>query len=89
SHVGLHAQRAVVLALLDRDDEARRELDAALSLSENTPHLDRKLGMQRVWLPPGLSSGRFPDSAIVRPSPGAMSVAAEPICDFLRNRLNT
>ena len=86
SNVGWHAQRAVLLSLLQKNADSRRELDSAFALSEATPHLDRKLAMQQIWLPPPLATDRFPASAIVRPSTSSMWVRAEPLCDFLRKQ---
>lgn len=84
SNVGWHAQRAVLLWLLEQRAASQIELQAALALSEATPHSDRKLAMQQIWLPPALAAGRFPPEAVMRPSAGSPWVQAEPVCDFLR-----
>lgn len=83
SNVALHVQRAVILALLDKPAEARRAAQDAFKLSEATPHLDRKLGMLQVWLPPPLAAAHFPQSATVRLG-SSMWVQAEPLCALLR-----
>lgn len=85
SSVAHHAQLAVILTLLERQADARVEIDTAFALSEATPHLDRKLKKQRIWLPAALT--RFPPPAIERPVPGSSWVWAEPLCQFLRSKL--
>jgi hypothetical protein len=47
----LHAQLASVLALQGDWDDALAAADVAEQLSNETPHLDRKLAAVQVWLP--------------------------------------
>ena len=82
SSVALHAQRAVVLRLIGALDASRQARETAFALSDASPHADRKLDMQLVWLPPALT--KFPEPAVVRPSPGSTRAKAEPLLEFLR-----
>jgi len=84
SSVALHAQLGVILALLERTAESQQEVERAFALSEATPHLDRKMKKQQIWLPAALAV--FPPSAIERPSPESGWTAAEPLCRLLRNK---
>lgn len=84
SSVAHRAQHAVILALLDDYDAAQDELTSAFTLSTRTPHLDRKLQMQQVWLPESLAL--FPEQAIVRPTARSAWVKAEPLCEHLRKK---
>ncbi|MCC6512101.1 MAG: O-antigen ligase family protein [Pirellulaceae bacterium] len=92
SSVAIHAQNAVVLAWLNRSGAPNsepglsqdRELQEVYALSDATPHTNRQLAAQQVWLPPPLDAF-FPGETIVRPVPGSPWVKAEPLCDFLRN----
>lgn len=51
SNVALRAQMAANHAIAGKWPEAKRELDAAVELDAQTPHLDKKLSNQRLWLP--------------------------------------
>lgn len=84
SSAALHAQLGVILALLDKHAEAHAEFDRAFALSDATPHLDRKLKRQQIWLPAPLAP--FPSETIQRPARGSNWVAAEPLCRFLRTK---
>lgn len=82
SSISLHAQRAIVLTLMKHAEAAQNELSSAFALSDATPHLDRKLAMQRIWLPPALAN--FPQQAVVRPVANSAWAMAEPLCNYLR-----
>lgn len=51
SSVALRAQMAANHAIAGNWREAKRELDAAIELDAQTPHLDHKLSSQLLWLP--------------------------------------
>jgi tetratricopeptide (TPR) repeat protein len=82
SSVALHVQRGVGLALLGKHNEAREELEQAVQLSAKTPHVDRQLGSQQIWLPADLNV--FPTEVVIRPTTGSSWVQAEPLCEYLR-----
>lgn len=79
TNVARHMQLATVLAILGEQPAALAAVDEAVRLSEQTPHSDKKLAMQQVWLPlsvPELESidGIRLDSL----------VQAEPVVDWIR-----
>ncbi|MCA9131700.1 MAG: O-antigen ligase family protein [Planctomycetales bacterium] len=51
SSAALHAQLAATLDLAGQGPEAHRELQRAEELSQATPHADKQLGTQLLWLP--------------------------------------
>lgn len=77
----IHAQLALVHWLLEHRREAVEEARIAISLSDETPHADRKLAMQQIWLPSELT--RLPELLVVRPTSKSSWVQAEPICQFI------
>ncbi len=81
--VAVHAQLAVLYALVGDQDEMEEQIDEAYELSSIIPHWDKQLPMQQVWLPGAFKV--FPDAAIVRPVAGASWVKAEPLIEFLRS----
>ncbi len=82
SSVAMHAQLAVVLALQQRWDEVLGELRLVDELDATTPHADRKLASQQLWLPL-LPAGAEPVFAQQQPR-----VEAEPMLDWLRTQLS-
>lgn len=91
--VALHAQLGVVKAWIDlgHDDlghngnlsaAALRALDESVRLSELTPHANRKLESQQIFLPPPLSDRL--ETSVVRPSPDSPWAKAEPLTKNLR-----
>lgn len=62
---------------------ATEQLNEAFRLSELTPHTNRKLASQQVFLPAPLAD-RFASEAVVRFSPDSPWAKAEPLCEFLR-----
>ena len=89
TNAGLRAQLAVVESWLDLQngkqlsESAKEQLAEAYRLSEITPHSNRKLAAQQVFLPPQLADP-FTAEAIVRANPSSPWVQAEPVCEFLR-----
>lgn len=79
----LHVQLASVLALQEDWAGAHSSADIAEQLSEKTPHLDRKLAVQQVWLP--LLSAAFESlEASQTPRAGAW-YSAELVVTSIRN----
>ena len=92
--VALQSQAGLVQAWLDLRAEggklgesAQSHLREAFRLSDVTPHSNRKLAAQQLFLPPQLAEP-FADAAIVRPNPGSPWAQAEPLCEFLRKMLD-
>jgi len=81
SSVVLHAQLAAVLALQQRWGEVAGELQLAVDLDAATPHADRKLASQQLWLPL-LPAGAEPSFAQQQPL-----VEAEPMVAWLRTQI--
>ncbi len=84
SSVALHAQSAMVHDLLGQQQESRREADLSYELSESTPHVDRKLVKQQLYLPTPLARS-YPEAVIQRPDSSRSNVSAEPFVAFLRS----
>ncbi|MEZ6134481.1 MAG: O-antigen ligase family protein [Pirellulaceae bacterium] len=76
--VQLHVQRAAVLALLGEKSSAIEQLDQAQKLSDQTPHVDKKLETQQIWLPPF-------EVASVESSGDSFFVPAEPVAEWIRS----
>ena len=91
--VALRAQLATVAAWLDlnRDGQlsgrSSEQLSEAYSLSELTPHTNRKLASQQLFLP-GPLARQFPAEAIVRPAKDGPWAKAEPLADYLRKLID-
>ncbi len=89
TNVALLAQVAAVRAWLDLkaggpiSAAVRDDLMKAYDLSQQTPHTNRKLESQQIFLPPPLSD-RFAAEAISRADNRSPWVKAEPLCEFLR-----
>ncbi len=87
--VALRAQCAVVQAWLDLQGNgqlsaaAQEQLSEAYRLSELTPHTNRQLASQQVYLPDALAAP-LDTAAVVRASPDSPWANAEPLCNFLR-----
>ncbi len=82
SNIGLRAQLAATLAIAGRWTEVQAELEIAKRLDDQTPHLDKKLRSQQLWLPL-LPEGA--DEAFVAEQPW---VAAEPMVAWLRKAIS-
>ncbi len=65
---------------------ATEMLTEAYRYSEITPHANRKLSAQLIFLPAPLSD-KFPAESVVHPTAGSPWVKAEPLCDFLRKMM--
>ncbi len=79
----LHLQLATVLAVQERWEEAQTELAIAVQLSDQTPHQDKKLEAQQIWLPRTPSDlQRFLELA---PPPTDGWCPAEPVSNWIRN----
>lgn len=86
SDVGLRVQLAACYVLAEENEPARRELDEAWRISRTTPHDDKKLNMQEIYMP----SGVLPPEAsqqIQLLSDGR--VKAELAASWVRNRVGT
>lgn len=82
SNIALRAQLAATLVLNQNWAEADRELRIAEELNKRTPHLDKKLQSQRLWLPL-LPAGAEAEFRGEQPW-----VAAEPLVDWLRKTIS-
>ncbi len=80
SSVQLHVQLATAMALQQDWNGVEQELGQAVLISERTPHLDKKIENQTIWLPSSLA----PELTSVNSSG---SVPAEPLVDWLRKLL--
>lgn len=86
SGIGLRIQLAATLALAKTWNEAQTELDKALELDRQTPHLDKKIAAQQVylpWFPPGADS-----EPNLRGLGGQPMVPAEPMVEWLRKTIS-
>lgn len=89
TNTALRAQVAVVEAWLDLkgggqlSQSAKQQLGEAFRLSDVTPHSNRKLAAQQIFLP-GQLAEPFSGAAIVRANPNSPWAQAEPVCEFLR-----
>lgn len=81
SSIGLRAQMAVNLSIAGKWKESKRELDAAIELDKQTPHLDKKLNSQLLWLP------LLPEGAEQQFEAQQPNVEAEPMSDWLRKKI--
>ena len=79
SNVELQVQRAVVAALAGDWSTAAEAVRSAEEISDRTPHLDKKLAAQQVWLPL-VPEGYESQTGYV---------AAEPLAAWLRTQSNT
>ncbi len=82
THAGLRAQQAVTLFMAGRYPEAGRELASARQLSDNTPHLDKKLQSQLLWLP------LLPNDYQLQLDDAPPWLNAEPVLGWLRKQLD-
>jgi tetratricopeptide (TPR) repeat protein len=82
SNIGLRAQLAATFAIVGKWAEAHRELDAALELDAQTPHLDKKLESQQLWLPL-LPSDMEVELGLEKPR-----IPAEPAIRWLRKNIS-
>jgi hypothetical protein len=74
--VGLHLQLAAVYGLMQDKTAALAELALAEMLSAQTPHADKKLYSQQIWLP------SLPSTM---PTLGESYVPAEPVAKWIRS----
>ncbi len=81
SNIGLRAQYAATLAIAGKWPEAGRELKTAIELDRQTPHLDKKLGSQQLWLP------LLPEEAEQEFGAQQPWVDAEPITVWMRKTM--
>ncbi|GAB5403328.1 MAG: hypothetical protein Aurels2KO_15590 [Aureliella sp.] len=85
SDVGLHVQVAATALLRSDLETARQEIAEAWRLSEATPHDDKRLNMQEIYVPAGLLD-RLSLSQL-RPTPDGR-VEAELAAEWIRNTLD-
>lgn len=79
SSVALHAQLAATYALAGKNDEFQAEYEELMRLSDQTPHLDKKLDQQQIFMP----------LDVVPPTMrrvGQKVVQAEPLLRWLRTQ---
>ena len=83
----LHLQLASVLAIQDQWDEAQTERSIAVQLSNDSPHLDKKLTAQQIWLPlkPPVLERILAEENLS----GGGWYPAEPIASWIRNSRDT
>jgi O-antigen ligase len=82
SSIGLRAQLAITFAIADQWPESHRELQIALELDAQTPHLDKKLESQQLWLPL-LPAEAEAELALQKPW-----IPAEPVILWLRKSIS-
>jgi hypothetical protein len=82
--VELAAQVALARLLAGDIAAAGTAARQARALSDATPHIDRQLAAQILWLPVGLET---PPAATVRSAAQAPWIKAKPLCDWLLQQI--
>lgn len=85
SDVGLHVQLAVASWLAGQPEQAEKSLQEAWRISEATPHDDKRLNMQQVYVPRALIPATESDELRTRSG----RVSAEPVAEWIRRMLES